>query len=407
MPGGGLHSPQFQMDSLIALALYSFMNVRLPNYFGLEKRAYRLHFALAAMLLVQPAHSGFGQSTDSGDALLWRDARELTIEGKGWMDTQSFYDRLPARAESIVRRGVWGLSHNSAGLRVRFVSDATRIAARWSLRGKSLEMAHMPASGVSGLDLYVKRGRNWFWLGAGRPSNWPTNEAVLVSGLKPIKREYALYLPLYNGVHEVKVGFSGGNVLEPPGLTPAIVKPILFYGTSIVQGGCAARPGMAYPAILGRRLDWPTINLGFSGNAFGEPEMADLLAELDPAIFVLDPLPNMTDEMVASRMESFITSLRRAHPRTPIVLVESIDFPAGEFVVQTRDRVAGKNAKLKEIYQRLTKSGQKRIIYVSTEKLIGHDGEATVDGVHPTDLGFVRMADALEPVLRRALKAGR
>jgi lysophospholipase L1-like esterase len=394
------------MDSLLRLALYSLVNVRLLNYLGLRKQTGRLHFTLAVMLLVQSAHSVLGQPTNSGDALLWRDARDLTVEGKGWTDTQSFYDRLPARAESMVPPAVWRLSHDSAGLRVRFVADGTNIAARWTLRKQSLAMPHMPASGVSGLDLYVREKGEWCWIGGGRPEKSPTEEKVLVQGLTPAKREFALYLPLYNGVDEVKIGVAGGEIFEPATLPPATAKPMVFYGTSIVQGGCASRPGMAYPAILGRRLDWPTINLGFSGSAHSEPEVARLLAELDPAVYVLDSLPNMTDEMVVARMESFVTTLRQAHPKTPIVLVESLDFPAGEFVAQTRDRVAGKNAKLRETYRKLTKSGQKRIFYVSAKELIGDDGEATVDGVHPTDLGFVRMADALEPVLRRALKAG-
>jgi lysophospholipase L1-like esterase len=358
-----------------------------------------------AALLARSSCNVFGQPTKAVDEFAWSDARELTIEGKGWTDTTSFYDRLAARAEKLVPPAVWRLSHDSAGLEVRFASDATQIAVRWTLRKESLAMPHMPASGVSGLDLYVKQKGRWHWIGAARPEKTRTNESVLVKGLTPMKREFALYLPLYNGVYNVKIGVAEGEILEPA--PPAKKKPIVFYGTSIVQGGCASRPGMAYPAILGRRLNWPTINLGFSGSAHSEPELANLLAELDPAIYVLDPLPNMTDEMIAARMESFVTTLRQAHPRTPIVLVESIDFPAGEFVAQTRDRVAGKNAKLKEIHQRLIKSGQKRIFYVPAKKLIGGDGEATVDGVHPTDLGFIRMADALEPVVRRALKAGR
>ena len=181
----------------------------------------------------------------------------------------------------------------------------------------------------------------------------------------------------------------------------------MFYGTSIVQGGCASRPGMAYPAILSRRLDRPQINLGFSGNALSEPEVARFLAELDPAAYVLDPLPNMTGKLVAERLEAFIQTLRQSHPKTPIVLVENVQYADGEFVAPRRERYSESNARLREIYQRLTKAGDKRLFCVPTEKLIGDDGDGTVDGTHPTDLGFVRMADAIEPTLRRALKSGR
>jgi lysophospholipase L1-like esterase len=161
---------------------------------------------------------------------------------------------------------------------------------------------------------------------------------------------------------------------------------------------------MAYPAILGRRLERPHINLGFSGNAWSEPEMAQLLAEPDPAVYVLDPLPNMKEEWVAPRLQRLIEILRAAHPKTPIVLVENIAYPDGDFVGLRGERYEKANARLHELYQRLVRAGDKRLLYVSAAGLIGKDTEGTVDGTHPTDLGFMRMADAIEPALRRALK---
>ncbi len=358
-----------------------------------------LSFAQAPVFAQNPA----GNAVTSWQ---WRDVRELGVEGKGWTDTKSFYDRLPARAENAVSPDVWNLSRDSAGMSVRFVSDAPTIAARWSLRRSNLAMPHMPATGVSGLDLYVKEQGHWHWLGNGRPEK-PSEEKVLVQGLKPGRREYALYLPLYNGVEELSLGIPPGATLElPPPRAPGM-KPIVFYGSSIVQGGCASRPGMAYPAILGRRLDRPIINLGFSGNALCEPEVAQFLAELEAAAFVLDPLPNMSAEQVGERLARFVLMLRAAHPTTPIVLVEHVEYADGRFVEARRERYAADNARLREIYAQLVKAGQRKLFSVSAAKLLGTDGEATVDGTHPTDLGFLRMVDAIEPVLRRALKSHR
>lgn len=348
----------------------------------------------------------FAQQTNSAHVLKWYDGRDLRLEGKGWSDTKSDYDRLPARAEQIVRTNVWNLSHDSAGLCVRFVTDATGISARWSLRKPQLAMPHMPASGVSGIDLYVKEKGKWHWLGSGRPDKTPA-EKDLAKNLKPGRREYMLYLPLYNGIDELKIGVPETAMLEPAPQRPEGVRPIVFYGTSILQGGCASRPGMAYPAILSRRLDWPQINLGFSGNAWSEPEIARLLAELDPAVYVLDPLPNMTAKAVSERSEKFIQILREAHPKTPIILVENIAYPDGEFITPRHEHYSESNAKLHEIYQRLVKAGDKNLLYIQAIALIGTDGEGTVDGTHPTDLGFMRMADATEPVLRGALKSHR
>jgi lysophospholipase L1-like esterase len=344
---------------------------------------------------------------DQQPALAWHDAREITMEGKGWSDTRHFYDRWPARAETIVRTNVWNLGHDSAGLCARFVTDATAVSVRWILRRESLAMAHMPASGVSGVDLYVRKGGRWRWLGSGRPDRFPVNEKALATGMKPERREYVLYFPLYNGIEELKIGVPQEATLSPVTPRPVGVKPIVFYGTSILQGGCASRPGMAYPAILGRRLDWPHINLGFSGNAWGEPEVAHLLAELDPSVYVLDPLPNMTAKSVAERMEPFVKILRQSHPRTPIVLVENVPYPDGDLVQPRRERYATANARLREVYERLTKAGDKHLLYVPAKELIGKDGEGTVDGTHPTDLGFMRMADAIEPALRHALRMPR
>lgn len=354
----------------------------------------------AALPLASP-----GQTNQTA-SFLWRDARELGIEGKGWTDTKSFYDRLPARAEGLVTSSVWGLSHHSAGMCVRFTSDATTIAARWKLRNASLAMPHMPATGVSGVDLYVQARSGWHWLANGRPLQ-QAEEKVLVRGLEPGRREYLLYLPLYNGVEEVMLGVPTNSLLTPAPPRSVKQKPILFYGTSILQGGCASRPGTAYPSILGRRLDWPTINLGFSGSARCEPELAALFAELDPAVYVLDPLANMTADLVAERFENFVLTLRRAHPDTPIVLVENAKYPDEDFLESKRRGIAGQNARLREIYERLTKAGQRRLFYLRARNFLGADGEATVDGTHPTDVGFLRMADAMEPTLKRALKAAR
>ncbi len=357
-----------------------------------------------AVIIALPCTSP-AQTNQTAD-LVWHDARDLSLEGKGWSDTKNFYDRLPARAEGLVTSSVWGLSRNSAGMCVRFTTDATSITARWKLRSSSLAMPHMPATGVSGVDLYVKRKSGWRWVANGRPLQ-QSEEKLLISGLAPGQREFALYLPLYNGVEEVKVGVPAQSVISAMPARGPKQKPIVFYGTSILQGGCASRPGTAYPSILGRKLDWPTINLGFSGSARCEPELARVMAELDPAVYVLDPLANMTAELVAERMENFVQLLRRAHPQTPIVLVENARYPNEEFLANKRAKISQQNQRLREIYERLVRAGDKRLFYLRAQNFLGEDGEATVDGTHPNDVGFLRMAEAIEPTLKRALRQAR
>ena len=368
------------------------------------KPVLRLVIALSLSSLVLNAAA---QTTDAKSKLRWLDAKELCIEGKGWTETKQFYDRLPAKAEGVVRDGVWNLSKDSAGICVRFVTEATEIWARWTLRKEKLAKPHMPASGVSGVDLYVRHQGGWHWLGATRPETSLTTESRLTTGLTPQPRECVLYLPLYNGVEKVELGIPAPAKCEPAPPRSKNLKPVVFYGTSIVQGGCASRPGMAYPAILGRRLDCPTINLGFSGSALCEPEIADLLAQLDPAVYVLDPLPNMNAEGVAKRMPQFIATLREAHPKTPIVLVENTEMGDAPVNPSRRGGYAKSNAALRAIFEQRVKAGDRKLFYIRGEKLLGDDGQGTVDRVHPTDLGFMRMADEMEPVLKRALRAAK
>ena len=354
-----------------------------------------------ALLASSPA---WAAAEEEKPALVWRDIVELGIENQGWKDAATPFDRLPARAEGVVRDPVWRLSQDSAGLCVRFVTDAPAISARWTLRDGGIAMDHMPATGVSGLDLYVKDAGTWHWTGLGRPSA-QTNEKQLAGGIPEGSHEFLLYLPLYNGVTSVELGVPEGHTVEPaPPYPPERARPIVIYGTSIVQGGCAARPGMAHTNILHRMLDRPVINLGFSGNGKMDPELGDLLAELDVAVYVIDCAPNLTPELIAERTEPLVETLRKARPDTPIVLVENIRYQAGAFLPAPRESYEKKNDALRAAYQRLIDKGVKGLTYVPCDDLLGDDCEATVDGTHPTDVGFLRMAITLDPFLRRVLE---
>jgi hypothetical protein len=345
-------------------------------------------------------------SVEEADGFSWYDIRYLDVEGKGWTDTKSFYDRLPAKAEAVVREPVWNLSHDSAGMCVRFVTDANEIQVRWELRSKSLAMPHMPATGVSGLDLYVKdTDGKWQWLAVGRPTEFPLNSVTIVKDIPVDTREYLLYLPLYNGVLSVKLGVPKGSAFRKAAPYPKDHKPIVFYGTSITQGGCASRTGMVHTAILGRRLHYPVINLGFSGNGCMEPEMADLLAELDPSVYILDCLPNMNGQMVAERVEPFVKRLREIHPETPILLVEDRTYSDAFLVTPRQQRNTENRRELQRAYSRLKSEGVKHLYYLPGNQLLWDDRDnlATVDGSHPTDLGFMRQSDAFYEVLKPIL----
>jgi len=356
---------------------------------------------LAAVFGLWSAQAGRAQGDEA--PLTYRSIREARIEGKAWTNTQDPFDRLPPQAEAVVRDSVWTLSRHSAGIVARFVTDAPRIDVRWTLKLSRLALPHMAATGVSGLDLYVRDQGRWHWLSTARPTEFPTNKWSFVKEMTGGEHEYMLYLPLYNGVESVQVGVTEGASFAPGPRRKAGVRPVLVYGTSIVHGGCATRPGMAYPAIVGRKLDWPMINLGFSGNGRSEPEVAKLFAQLDPAVFVLDSLPNLSPELTAERVGPFVDTLRKARPKTPIVLVENVEYQNGDFIASRRNAYQGKNAALQKIYARRIAAGDNNLYYIKAEELLGDDGEGTVDGTHPTDLGFLRMSEAVVRVVEPLL----
>lgn len=369
-------------------------------------------FAACALLLFSPALL-FAQVIDPSTAkpdeksgVLWYDVRSLGVEGQGWTNTLAPFDRLPATAQKTVRPPVWSLSRHSTGLCVRFVANAPAVHGRWTVTNpKGLAMPHMPATGVSGLDLYAKTDAGkWQWIGVGRPAA-ETNAAQLAGGLPPGERVFLLYLPLYNGVSSVEIGLPKGAALKKaPARAESRRKPVVFYGTSITQGGCASRPGMVHTAILGRRLDVPVINLGFSGSGTLDPEFAELMAEIDAAVYVLDCLPNLSPQQVAERTEPFVRSLRKLRPATPIVLVEDRTYASAPLNAGLRKRNDDSRSAYRKAFDKLTGEGMNGLHYLPGEHLIGDDGEGTVDGSHPTDLGFVRQADAFEKVLAPLVK---
>lgn len=373
--------------------------------FGLTRRDLLKHTLAGTGLLLTGSLRLSAQEPD-GKGIVWHNVEDWGVEGKGFQDTERYYDRLPARAKGEVRDAVWNLSRHSAGMLARFETDARDIHVRYDLLSSNLAMPHMPATGVSGVDLY---GRNEEgedrWVKVTRPGAQHVEEK-LVSNIDPRPngepRLYTAYLPLYNGTEKLEIGVPKEAVFKP--VAPRTEKPVVFYGTSIMHGACASRPGMSISALLGRRYDVPTINLGFSGNGRLELEVGKYLAELDPSVYCIDCLPNVGAADVASRTEPLVNLLREARPETPIVLVEDRTYTNAPFFQSMRDRHAGSRKALKTAYENLKSAGVKNLYYLDGDIQLGDDGEAATDGSHPNDLGFMRYADAYATVLDGLLK---
>lgn len=347
---------------------------------------------LAAMLLSLKAQ------------LIYHNADLFPLGGKISDDTETRYERLPSYLRGVTRQPVWDLGKNTAGLYLRFASDATTIGLKWTLYENRI-MNHMTATGIKGFDLYSYTNGKWVFVNSARPQpDAMKNEAVIVSNMKKEKREYLLYFPLYDGVTELEIGIDSLTTISQP--EPGLLtsrKPVVCYGTSILQGGCASRAGMAHTNILVRRLNREFINLGFSGNGQLDYEIAGIMAGCDASVFVLDFMPNVNVKQIEEKMEKFYSIIRSKAPLTPILFIENPVFPQGTFDLYMQNTVAEKNKALHKIFDTLAAKGDKNIRIISSAAMIGYDNEATVDGIHFTDLGFMRYADYLYPYIKQYL----
>ena len=159
----------------------------------------------------------------------------------------------------------------------------------------------------------------------------------------------------------------------------------------------ATRPGMSYTNILTRLMNREFINLGFSGNGQLDYEIAEVMAKRkDAALFILDFIPNVTEEKIRNRTKNFVNIIRKENPDTPILLVESIIFPHSVFSTETANMLSVKNNALRAEYEKMKKNGDKNLFYLNSNNLMNKDGEGTVDGIHLTDLGFQFIAKTLQ-----------
>lgn len=345
----------------------------------------------------------------SARAQVWTDAASLPLYGKAVGETASRYSRLPASLSDECRPPVWKLGQNSAGLYVRFRTDSPTLWVRWT-SATSHVMNHMSPTGSRGLDLYVLSDGHWRFLTAARPElKSAVSERKLISDMAPVMREYMLYLSLYDGVSALEIGSEEGHPVEPGQVpSPRSGRPVVMYGTSITQGGCVSRPGMLYTSILSRELDREFVNLGFSGNALFDLEIARLMASVEaPACYVIAAVENASVKQIEERGEAFFRILRDAHPDVPVVFVQAVRYSHFLCNRKAAGEMEQRMAAYRKLYDSLKKSGEKRIYFADPGADASFaDAESSVDGTHLTDLGAMCFADAVLPVLKRALRRG-
>ena len=307
------------------------------------------------------------------------------------------YRRMPEEVAKTVSPGVKLLHIRTAGGRVRFRTDSPYIAVYVELPMVS-RMPHCALSGSAGLDLYVREGGIQRYIKTFIPPLDMENSFESVVDLPEGKmQEYVLNFPLYSAVSKLYVGLSENATVEAP--TPyKLAKPVVFYGSSITQGGCASRAGNCYQNFISRRLDMDYINLGFSGNAKAEVEMAEYIKNLDMSAFVYDYDHNAkTIEYLAETHERMFRIIREANPELPIVMM-----PRPKYRLTPGEEKRA--AIVRTTYENAIAAGDKNVYFIESRTLMQLAGDnGTVDGTHPNDLGFASMAQAIGDVLEKIL----
>jgi len=308
------------------------------------------------------------------------------------------FRRMPRELASSISNGVDFVHAHTSGGRLRFKTDSSRIILR-SIMPTLCKFPHMPLTGTSCFDLYV----DGTYCGPFNFDNGKQEESCVVgeATLNIPNRgmhEVLIHFPLYNNVTDLYIALEENAKIEKTD-GYADETPIVFYGSSITQGGCASHAGNAYPAMLARKMDFNYINLGFSGGCHGEMAMAEYIASLPMRAFVLDYDHNAgSADQLQQTHYAFYTCIREKHPNLPILIISTADLHFG-------DATEIRKAIIQETYHRAKQNGDKRIWFLDGQTIyrtVGLD-HCTVDTVHPNDLGFWCMAQAIGEKLQEML----
>lgn len=330
----------------------------------------------------------------------WYDAQNFCVEGVGWPSEGHAFDRLPPRAEGLLNEAAWKQARHAVGIRVGFRAATSALHVRATLREPPLpEHAY-----AKWLDLYARDGDRWRWAASSSHGYEPSGETPMFTSWPAALRSYRLMLPVTFAVDRLELGFPADA--KPEALAPDPRRPVLIYGTSVVKASHASRPGMTWPACVERELDWPVLNLGFSGAARSEPTLAPLLAEVDPAVFVVDPVPNMNAALIEQNLEAFLRGWMAARPDTPILMIGPRRH--ADHWIRGDDYATHRSAQIaafEAVYDACLSDHPGGLHYLPGSVFEDLPDDFTVDASHPNDWGNAliaqRVAPAIQPLLPR------
>ncbi|MBE6414423.1 MAG: hypothetical protein E7035_07735 [Verrucomicrobiaceae bacterium] len=333
--------------------------------------------------------------------VVFRDALKnpFVLEGFPFREEGKQLRRLPYSIadNKTTSGGLRKLSYYTSGGVVRFRTNAKNIILRAKIQNRQFNMGHMPSTSSSGFDLFADNKEHVKTVNPAHYKNEIPDPLVtnLLRNGNGLMRDYSLYMPLFNGVLSLEIGVDPNAKFEQP-TSHKIKKPIVFYGSSITHGACASRTSLCYPALVCRDVDAPMVNLGFAGNAKGEPKMAELISKLDMSVFVYDYDYNAPNAAHLKKThEKFFKIIRKAQPNLPIIILTRVT-NAGD------DRVAV----IKQTYENALKNGDKNVYFIDGRDMMKDIDISmlAVDKVHPNDTGFYLMYKGILPIIKKILK---
>lgn len=336
------------------------------------------------------------------------DSDEPYICGRAWnKEMGKSFNRLPDRFKATVSEKVWGNSTLTAGLTVRFATTSRNISVKYVCASQNFGTLNLSGIVHSGVDLYgkAKDGKlhwianhmNWRHVGDTMTISFPDLTVPTARGT-----EYTLYLPNYNGVKWLAVGVDSKSDFQF--IHQSKERPIVVYGSSIIHGASPSRPGMSIPNIVSREMGYPLINLGFSGSAYMEPGIFDMLGEIDARLFVLDPIPNsvnLTEGEIISRAVAGVKKLRSLS-KAPILLNECHPIPDSIFRANVAERYTRANKAFRQAYLQLKATGINNLYYMHSNE-INMSEDDMIEGTHPNDTGCRAYAEAYKRKIREIL----
>ncbi len=331
--------------------------------------------------------------------IVYYDIRENPFDVYGLYNykTEPVFKRLPDDVAASVSEGVKELAIHTSGGRVRFKTNSEYVAIIAKSKHYGV-MSHMTVVGQAGFDMYLyNEGKTQHIYTLMRAATTEECSDIMHFGNNET-REFIINMPLYNGVEELYIGLQENAIVEG-GSKYKYDKPVLYYGSSITQGGCASRPGNSYPGFISRKLDCDFINLGFSGSALGEDAIADYMRELDISIFVCDYDYNAPDAgHLEKTHERLYKRFREVKKDTPIIFISKPGFYKDD------DKV--RREIILRTYNNAVAGGDNNVYFIDGETLFDGEfwDECTVDKSHPNDIGFLRMAEKIGAVIGKILE---